>query len=180
VRKITSIDTVKGPGSRRECFPDKVGSVPLTRSNISSRTTPNLDHSGSLPKAIEAIKPEKVFASTMGVKNLKAHFHGIGEIARREGGRKMLELGGRHAVLLIADGALAPTACDVPATRTNYFSRRTGFGMHIASNERLRRRVGRGWSSTKAPSISQHSDALIRRISCAFSKRWDKSGLDIE
>ena len=34
-----------------------------------------MDHSGGLPRAIADIKPEKIFASKMGVKALKAHFH---------------------------------------------------------------------------------------------------------
>ncbi len=34
-----------------------------------------MDHSGSLPEIIDIIKPEKVICSTMGEKNLKAHFH---------------------------------------------------------------------------------------------------------
>ena len=63
----------------------KVGFFDEMMSRISSLIDPKkikyiisnhaeMDHSGSLPKVIETIKPEKVFASKMGVQALKKHF----------------------------------------------------------------------------------------------------------
>ncbi|MFA7230737.1 MAG: FprA family A-type flavoprotein [Victivallaceae bacterium] len=71
--KITLIDTVKAP------FFDEL------MARISSVIDPKkidyivsnhaeMDHSGALPAMIQAVSPEKVFASPMGEKNLKAHF----------------------------------------------------------------------------------------------------------
>ena len=72
-KKITLVDTVKAP------FMDEMlarvasvvppGDIEYIISNHSE-----MDHSGGLPRAIETIKPEKVFASVMGQKALAAHF----------------------------------------------------------------------------------------------------------
>ncbi len=71
--KITLIDTVKAP-FKEEMFARIESVTPLESINyiVSNHAEP--DHSGSLPDTIEAIKPEKVFASTMGSKALKDHF----------------------------------------------------------------------------------------------------------
>jgi len=34
-----------------------------------------MDHSGCLPRVIDMVKPERVYASKMGLKALTAHFH---------------------------------------------------------------------------------------------------------
>ncbi len=69
--KITLIDTVKAP------FFDEMmsriasviapGKIDYIISNHSE-----MDHSGALPQTIEAIKPEKVFASKVGVKRMRS------------------------------------------------------------------------------------------------------------
>ncbi len=72
--KITLVDTVKA------AFVDEM----LTR--IESLIDPRdidyivsnhaeMDHSGALPATIRRVQPQKIFASTMGVKALKEHFH---------------------------------------------------------------------------------------------------------
>lgn len=71
--KVTLIDTVKA-GFFAEMMerissvidPEKIDYI------ISNHAEP--DHSGALQQAIEAIKPEKVFASMMGAKTLKAYY----------------------------------------------------------------------------------------------------------
>ena len=71
--KVTLIDTVK-TGFFDEMMeristviePEKIDYI------VSNHAEP--DHSGSLPQAINAIKPEKVFASAMGAKTLKAYY----------------------------------------------------------------------------------------------------------
>src|SRR5450756_3015787 len=71
---IILVDTVKAPFkdellSRVASVTDP-GNVRYIISNHSE-----MDHSGSLPAVIDAVKPEMVFASPMGVKALGAHFH---------------------------------------------------------------------------------------------------------
>ncbi|MHB9139865.1 MAG: FprA family A-type flavoprotein [Victivallaceae bacterium] len=71
--KITLIDTVKAPF--RDELLARISSVidPEKIDYIVSNHS-EMDHSGSLPDMIKIVKPEKVFASPMGEKNLKAHF----------------------------------------------------------------------------------------------------------
>ena len=71
--KITLIDTVKAPFvdhlvSRIKSVCD-IEDIDYIVSNHAE-----LDHSGSLPQMIELCKPEKVFASPMGVRALNMHF----------------------------------------------------------------------------------------------------------
>ncbi len=93
-----------------------------------------MDHSGSLQKAVATIKPEKVFASKMGVKALNAHFNldfEITEITPNEeiafGDRKfkfietrMLHWPDSMFTYFVDDGIL--------------FSQ-DGFGMHLATSQ---------------------------------------------
>lgn len=71
--KITLIDTVKKPFFNE--LMARISSVidPSKIDYIISNHA-ELDHSGCLPEVIAAVKPEKVFASVMGEKALKAHF----------------------------------------------------------------------------------------------------------
>ncbi len=69
--KITLIDTVKAPFF--EQMMARISSVidPAKIDYIVSNHS-ELDHAGSLPMAVKAIKPEKIFASPMGQKDLTA------------------------------------------------------------------------------------------------------------
>jgi flavorubredoxin len=71
--KITLIDTVKAPF--RDELLARISSVidPEKIDYIVSNHS-EMDHSGSLPDMIKIVNPEKVFASPMGEKTLKAHF----------------------------------------------------------------------------------------------------------
>jgi flavorubredoxin len=71
--KITLIDTVKAPF--KDEMMERIASVidPQKITYIVSNHA-EMDHSGCLSETINAIKPEKVFASTMGVKILQEHF----------------------------------------------------------------------------------------------------------
>lgn len=73
-KKITLIDTVKKP-FKQELI-NRISSIvdPKKIDYIISNHA-EMDHSGCLPEMIELIKPEKVFASTAGVKALEGHFH---------------------------------------------------------------------------------------------------------
>lgn len=89
---ITLIDTVKAPFkdellSRVASVTDP-GNIRYIISNHSE-----MDHSGSLPAVIEAVKPEKVFASTLGVKDLTAQLD-LGQEVTAVKDAEELELGG--------------------------------------------------------------------------------------
>jgi len=81
--KITLIDTVKGPFAEdllariaSVVDPEKIDYV------VSNHSEP--DHSGALPRILEAVKPEKLFASVAGAKTLKAYY-GIDATAVKTG-----------------------------------------------------------------------------------------------
>ena len=91
--KITLVDTVKAPF--KEEMMQRIASVigdPAKIDYIVSNHA-EMDHSGSLSAVIDAVKPEKVFASPMGVKALDAHFRigpqltpvKTGEVIKTEG-----------------------------------------------------------------------------------------------
>ncbi|MFQ6098439.1 MAG: FprA family A-type flavoprotein, partial [Armatimonadota bacterium] len=77
--KMTLIDTVKS-GFEHEML-SRVAAVtdPRDIAYIVSNHS-EMDHSGSLPQVIEAVQPERVFASANGVKALEHHFHMDGDI----------------------------------------------------------------------------------------------------
>ena len=75
--KVTLIDTVKAPFLHEMLArissvidPSKIDYI------VSNHSEP--DHSGALAMTIEAVKPEKVFASPMGEKALKAYYGDLG------------------------------------------------------------------------------------------------------
>lgn len=100
---------------------------------ISNHAEP--DHSGGLPKVIEATKPEKVFASKMGVKALKSYFHldNLTEVADGE----VLSLGDRSLTFV------ETSMCHWPDSMVSYLNEeqllfsQDAFGMHLAGYERF-------------------------------------------
>ena len=100
---------------------------------VSNHSEP--DHSGGLSKAIEAIRPEKVLASKMGVKALHAYFQleEITEVADSES----LSLGDRTLTFV------ETRMCHWPDSMVSYLSEeemlfsQDAFGMHLASYERF-------------------------------------------
>jgi len=72
--KVTLIDTVKAP-FRQELLARIATVIDPKRIDYIISNHAELDHSGCLPDIIRAVEPEKVFASTLGVKALAEHFH---------------------------------------------------------------------------------------------------------
>ena len=71
--KITLIDTVKA-GFGAELLERISTVVDPARIDIIISNHAEPDHSGALPEVIAAVKPEKVYASAMGAKTLKAYY----------------------------------------------------------------------------------------------------------
>ncbi len=134
-QKITLIDAVKAP------FKDEL----LAR--ISSVINPEkidyivsnhseMDHSGCLPEIIKIAKPEKVFASPMGEKNLKAHF----------GNDLQIETVKTGDSICLGENTLSFVETKMihwPDSMISYLSgekvlfTQDGFGMHLAGLERF-------------------------------------------
>ncbi len=131
--KVTLIDTVKRPFLDE--MMSRIASViepPEIDFIVSNHS--EMDHSGSLPAVIEAVQPEKVFASAMGCAALEAHFHIDGSVeAVADGGDIDL-------------GNMKITCCETrmlhwPDSMVSYLHEerllfsQDAFGMHLASLE---------------------------------------------
>lgn len=125
------IDTVKEPFTRELLA--RISSVTEPRriryvvSNHSE-----MDHTGALPRVIEAVKPEKVFASGMGVKDLGGHFHMDREIIAVKDGESV-ELAGLHFTFLETRMLHWPDSMMTYLAEDRLLFSQDGFGMHLAT-----------------------------------------------
>ena len=133
--KITLIDTVKAP-FKQEMLSRIASVIHPANINCIVSSHSEMDHSGCLPEVIEVVKPEKVFASIMGVKALSAHFHLDREIIAVKDGEK-INLG-NMALTAVETRMLhwPDSMCTYLAEDELLFSQ-DGFGMHLAASERF-------------------------------------------
>lgn len=140
--KVTLVDTVKAPF--KEELLARISSVidPEEISYVVSNHA-EMDHSGCLPQVIEAVKPERVFASALGVKNLSEHFDLGGQLTAVKDGES-LSLGNMKLSFVETRMLHWPDSMfsylDSDAT---LFSS-DAFGMHLASSGRFDVEVA-GW-----------------------------------
>lgn len=133
--KPTLIDTVKAPfhGEMMERISSVIDPANI-RYVISNHS--EMDHSGSLPLTIEAVKPERVIASTMGKKALSAHFHDIPGIeAVRDGDR--ISIGEREITFIETRMLHWPDSMFSYIAGERILFSNDAFGMHLASMERF-------------------------------------------
>ena len=132
---VILIDTVKAPFKQellsRVASVTDPGNIRYIISNHSE-----MDHSGSLPAVIDTVKPEKVFASTMGVKALGAHFHMDRDIVAVKDG-DMLKLGGLSLTFLETRMLHWPDSMVTYVADDKLLFSQDGFGMHLATSERF-------------------------------------------
>jgi flavorubredoxin len=133
--KAALIDTVRAPffGEMRA----RIASVvdPAKVAYLISNHA-ELDHSGAIPETIAALRPEKVFASTLGVKALQDHFHLDQEItAVKEG--ESLELG--KLTLTFAEMRMLhwPDSMATYLAQPRILFSNDAFGMHLATSQRF-------------------------------------------
>lgn len=131
--KPVLIDTVKAPFFAE--MMERIKSViePEKISYIISNHA-EMDHSGSLIPAIEAINPEKVFASKMGVSALQAHFHFDYPITALENNAQ-LTLGDAKFVFLETRMLHWPDSMFTYYVNDGVLFSQDGFGMHLATNK---------------------------------------------
>jgi len=95
-----------------------------------------MDHSGCLPEAVEAIKPEKVFASVMGAKTLPKHFPAGPEIVAVKDGES-LSLGNMEVSFLETRMLHWPDSMFTYLKEERVLFSQDAFGMHLATSERF-------------------------------------------
>ncbi len=131
--KITLLDTVKAP------FKDeliaRISSVidPEKIDYIVSHHS-EMDHSGCLPEIIELVKPEKLFASKMGVKTLNEHFKINIDITPVGNGEK-ISLGKNSLIFYETRLLHWPESMISYLPEEKILFSQDGFGMHLANYE---------------------------------------------
>jgi flavorubredoxin len=129
------IDTVKAP------FVDemlaRVASVvnPRDIRTIVSHHS-EMDHSGCLPRVVDIIKPDKVYASAMGVRNLHDQFHDSIDITTVKDGEQ-LKLGGLSFTFLETRMLHWPDSMISYLAEDRLVFSQDGFGMHLADSHRF-------------------------------------------
>lgn len=133
--KITLIDTVKPPFLTEHW--GRISSVvdPKKISYIVSNHA-EMDHSGCLVDVIEAVQPEKVFASSMGTKALKEHFHLDREIIAVKDGES-LSLGNLSLTFLETRMIHWPDNMFSYLAEERLLFSQDAFGMHLATSQRF-------------------------------------------
>jgi len=132
---ITLIDTVKAPFKdemlsriRSVVEPSKIKYI------ISNHS--EMDHSGCLPEIIDFIKPQKVFASTIGVKTLKELFHDQHEITPVKDG-ETLSMGNMELTFMETRMIHWPDSMFTYLAKDELLFSQDAFGMHLATLERF-------------------------------------------
>ncbi len=133
--KITLIDTVKA--QFKEEMLSRIKSVvdPLQIKYIISHHS-EMDHSGCLPELIDMIKPQKVFASAIGIKTLKELFHDQHEMVSVADGES-LSLGNMELTFMETRMIHWPDSMFSYLAQDQVLFSQDAFGMHLASLERF-------------------------------------------
>ncbi len=133
--KVTLIDSVKAPFMQEMLA--RIASVidPAKIDYIVSNHSEQ-DHSGCLHEVIDRVKPEKVFASAMGVKTLKDIFHGNCDIRPVKDGEK-LSLGNMDLQFMETRMIHWPDSMFSYLDKDGVLFSQDAFGMHLATFERF-------------------------------------------
>ncbi|MHB8837170.1 MAG: FprA family A-type flavoprotein [Candidatus Methylomirabilia bacterium] len=133
--KITLIDTVKAPFCNE--LLSRVASVvdPSKISYIVSNHA-EMDHSGSLGAVIDAVKPEKIFASQLGVKALAEHFQ-LSQPLTPVKDSEVLDLGNLKIAFAETRMLHWPDSMVSWLPGDDVLFSQDGFGMHLATSERF-------------------------------------------
>lgn len=176
--KITLVDTVK-QGFRDEMLtriasvvaPEKIDYI------VSDHAEP--DHSGSLVNTIKAIKPEKVFASKMGVKALNAHYDLPMEMTEVNDGQT-LDLGSRRITFMETRMLHWPDSMFSYLNEEKLLFSQDAFGMHAATGERFDDELP--WEQLKRQAESYYANiiTLYSPQVCKLLKKVEASGLTFD
>jgi len=133
--KITLIDTVKAP------FMDEMLSriasvVDPSKIDYIISNHSEQDHTGCLPQAAELVKPEKIFASAMGVKALGEIFHKNNSIETVKDGQS-LSLGNMDLKFMETRMIHWPDSMFSYLEKDGVLFSQDAFGMHLATFERF-------------------------------------------
>ena len=129
--KVVLIDTVKKQ-YKDELLARIASVIEPERIDYIVSNHAEMDHSGALPEIIEIVKPEKVFASTMGVKNLKGQLHLDTEIVAVKDGEE-LDIGGKTLKFFETRMLHWPDSMFTYVVEDRVLFSQDAFGMHYAT-----------------------------------------------
>jgi flavorubredoxin len=133
--KITLLDTVKAPF--RDELLSRIASVVDPRDiDVFVSNHSEMDHSGCFPDIVRAIEPSEVYASPMGVKTLRKHFHSGPEVAVVKDG-ETLSLGNRTLRFMETRMLHWPDSMFSYLEEEEILFSQDAFGMHLASSQRF-------------------------------------------
>jgi flavorubredoxin len=173
--KITLVDTVKS--SFREEMLSRIVSVidPGDITYIISNHS-EMDHSGCLPEVIQALKPEKVFASTMGANALAEHFHLDREIVAVKDGES-ISLGNMDLSFMETRMLHWPDSMFTYLAEDGVLFSQDVFSMHLASTERFDDEIDEDVLKDEA---AKYFANILLPLSTPVSKLLEKvGGLDL-
>ncbi|MBM3476177.1 MAG: FprA family A-type flavoprotein [Armatimonadetes bacterium] len=129
------IDTVK-PSGKAEMMA-RIASIidPASIRYVISNHT-EMDHSGSLPDVVRAVRPAQLFASQMGAKGLPAHFD-VGMEITPVKDLETLTLGGGTLTFVETRMVHWPDSMFTYFAEDQVLFSSDGFGMHLASQQRF-------------------------------------------
>ena len=133
--KITLVDTVKTP-FRDEMLQRITSVIDPSRIDYIISNHSELDHSGCLMDIIDRLKPDRVYASAIGVKTLKEIFHHSAEIIPVKDGEK-LSLGNMDLTFIETRMIHWPDSMFSYLDKDEVLFSQDAFGMHMASQERF-------------------------------------------
>jgi len=127
--KITLVDAVKAPFTS-ELLARVASVVDPERIDYVISNHSEMDHSGGLPAVIQAVRPERIFASKNGVKALADHFRLDGITAVGDG--EQLRLGNRTLTFLETKMLHWPDSMVSYLAEEQLLFSQDAFGMHLA------------------------------------------------
>lgn len=134
--RITLIDTVKAPFFNEMMM--RISSIiDPSKIEIIISNHSEMDHTGSLPKTISAVKPDKVYASPMGSKALAAHFHWEEDPVDVVKTGDSIDLGNMSIEFIETRMLHWPDSMLSYLPEEKILFSQDGFGMHLASTERF-------------------------------------------
>ena len=133
--KITLIDTVKA--SFKDELLARINSVvPPDKIDYIVSDHSEMDHTGALPEIIKIVRPDKVFASTNGVKALSEHFQLDQELTAVKDGER-ISLGNTDLAFYETKMLHWPDSMFTFLNKDGILFSQDAFGMHLATSQRF-------------------------------------------
>ncbi|OGQ50328.1 MAG: MBL fold metallo-hydrolase [Deltaproteobacteria bacterium RIFCSPLOWO2_02_FULL_47_10] len=176
--KITLVETVKA--QFRDEMLQRISSV-ITPKEIKYIVSGHseMDHSGLIPYMIDLIKPEKVIASTMGVKALNDHFHLNYPLTAVKDGDS-ISLGNMELKFVETRMLHWPDSMFTYLANDRLLFSQDAFGMHLASSERFADEIDTGILTEEAAKYYANIILPYSSFVLKLLEKWKTLGFDVK